>query len=79
MLSYTYIFCPIGGTQLGATNFNNVFSQVREEETKAGCYGDRITNGEGLLVIWDTTDGSSLVQVLGTKVSSSNNDRPEVE
>ena len=25
-------------------------------------------DGEGLLFIWDTADGSSLVQVLGTKI-----------
>ena len=79
VLSYTHLFCPTGGTQSGATNISNVLTQVREEETKAGCYGYGITDGGVIIVIWDTAGGSYLVQVLGTELSSSNNDWPAVE
>ena len=34
--------------------------------TEAGCCGYRGTDGEGILGVWDTSDGSSFVQVLGT-------------
>ena len=67
MLSYTHIFCTTGGTQSGAPDIINVFAQVREESTEAGCYRDVVTDGEGLLVIWDTDVGSSLFQVLETE------------
>ena len=43
-------------------------AQVVEEAIDDGCCGERGTYGEGLLSIWDTADGSSLVQVLGTNV-----------
>ena len=33
-----------------------------------GCCGDGRTDGEGLLGVWDTDDGSSFVQVLETNV-----------
>ena len=60
VIIYTY-FCPTGGTKLGATDIINVSTQVIEEATEAGCCGDGVTYGEGLLGVWDTTDVSSFV------------------
>ena len=37
-VSYTQIVCPTGGTQSGAPDISNVLTQVREEDTEAGCY-----------------------------------------
>ena len=64
---YIY-FLSTGGTQSGATKFNNVLEQVIEEAIEACCYGDGLTDGEGLLIIWDTAVGGSLVQLLGKKI-----------
>ena len=41
---------------------------VGEEVIEVGCLGYGGTDGEGLLGLWDTADGSSFVQVFGTKV-----------
>ena len=35
---------------------------------EAGCSGDGGTDGEGLLGVWETYDGSCFVQVLGTNI-----------
>ena len=43
-------------------------ARVEEEATETGFYGDRVTDREGLLVIWDTAGGSSFVLVLGKNV-----------
>ena len=42
--------------------------RVGERVTKAGCCGDKGTDGKGLLGVWDTADGSYFVQLLGTNV-----------
>ena len=50
--------CPTRGTQLGAPNISDVSEQVGEEATEAGCCGNRRTDGEVLLGVWYTADGS---------------------
>ena len=40
--------------------------------TEDGCLGDRGKDEEGLLGVWDTSDGGYFVQVLGAKCFPSN-------
>ena len=44
--------------------------RVGEEATKDGCFWYRVTDGEGLLNVWDTADGSYFIQVTGTNLFS---------
>ena len=45
-----------------------MLAQVKEEATVTVCCGDGGTDGEGIIVVWDTADVSYLVQLLGTNV-----------
>ena len=51
---------------MGAPDISYVSEWVREEEIEAGCCRYGGTDGKVLLRVWDTSDGSSFVQVLGT-------------
>ena len=44
-----------------------------------GCCRDGVIDGEEILDIWDITDGSSFVQVLGKKIIFLQKDWQEVE
>ena len=59
---------PTGGTQLGAPYISYVSVPVVEEVMEYGCCGDVGFVGEDLLGLWDTADGSSFLQLLGTNV-----------
>ena len=60
--------CPTVGTQAGEPNISNVLERVGEEVTEDFCCRYRVTDGDALLVVWDTADGSFLVQVFGTNI-----------
>ena len=53
---------------MGAPATSDVSARVGEEATEAGFCGDKVTDGEGLLGVWDTADGNFFVQVLGMNV-----------
>ena len=61
-------FCPTRGTQSGAPGISNMLAQVWEEAKEDGCWVYVGTDGEVLLSVWDTSDSSSFIQLLGTKV-----------
>ena len=45
-----------------------MLARVVEEETEAHCCGDGGTDGEGIINVWETTNGSNFIQVLGKNV-----------
>ena len=47
---------------MGAPNFSDVLEQKVEKGTETGYLGDIVTDGEGLLRVWYTTDRGSFVQ-----------------
>ena len=57
--------CTTEGSQSGASDISDVLAQVGEEATEDVCCGYIGMEGEGLLGVWDTDEGSSFAQVLG--------------
>ena len=53
---------------MGAPDFRDFPAWDGEETMEVGCLGDGGTDGEGILVVWDTSDGSLFVLVPGTNV-----------
>ena len=48
-----------------APDLSYVLAWVGEESREVGCCGDKGIDGEGLLVVWDATDGGFFIKVLG--------------
>ena len=53
---------------MGAPNFSDMLEQKVEKGTETGYLGDIVTDGEGLLRVWYSTDGGSFVQLIRANV-----------
>ena len=62
------MFVPQESLNQALSNSAIVPARDGEEAVEAGSQGDRGTDGEGLLGIWDTTYGGYFFQLLGANV-----------